>query len=54
MDEKILTALIVAMQACLENINALKAEAPQLDARALAIAATNLETAMLWLANARQ
>jgi hypothetical protein len=50
--EQEVVALVIAMQACLEKIQSLK-ESQALDARSLAVAATQLETAMLWVANAR-
>ncbi len=50
--------LIAKLQEALEEINALKVAGKigdqPLDGRCLAVAATNLETAMLWVANARQ
>lgn len=54
-EEQVL-ALVMSMQASLEAINALKGSVSKelLDPRALSVAATNLETAMLWVANARQ
>jgi hypothetical protein len=47
--------MIVLMQTVLDDINKTKVEnkANGYDPRALAVAATNLETAMLWVANAR-
>lgn len=44
---------VTEMQSILERINALKGN-PGFDARAVAVAATNYETAMLWVANARK
>jgi hypothetical protein len=47
-------AFIVEMQSILDRINALKKTPPDgFNGRALAVAATNYETAMLWVANAR-
>lgn len=46
--------LIVDMQTNLETINRLKGlPADLVDVRSLSIAATHLETAMLWVANAK-
>ncbi len=44
--------LIIQMQASLQMINDIKGSGVG-DACALSVAATNLETAMLWVANAR-
>lgn len=46
--------LITAMQVMLDTINGLKAKPDVADPRGLAVAATHLETAMLWVANARK
>jgi hypothetical protein len=46
--------LITQMQLALEKINAIKAAGQWADPRGLAVAATHLETAMLWVANARK
>ncbi len=46
--------LISAMQLALEAINGLKGQPDVADSRGLAIAATYLETAMLWVANSRK
>lgn len=54
MSEAQCLALVTSMTLMLEAINQLKAEAKPAEARCLAIAATNLETSMLWVANARQ
>jgi hypothetical protein len=54
MDEAKWVELITAMQLTLDAINGLKAQPQYCDPRAMAVAATNLETAMLWVANARK
>jgi hypothetical protein len=54
MDESKWLELIGQMETTLQIINAIKAQPQLADSRALAIAATNLETAMLWVANARK
>jgi hypothetical protein len=46
--------LIQAMEQCLQAINSIKAQPQWADPRGLAVAATHLETAMLWVANARK
>ncbi len=47
--------LITTMQLVLADINTIKERQPEVaDGRCLAVAATHLETAMLWVANARQ
>lgn len=47
-------AIIQATEQAKENMDALKADKDAgWDARALSIAVTNLETAQLWVANAR-
>lgn len=47
--------LITGLQTGLDHINRVKLlPATMVDARALSIAATHLETAMLWVANARK
>jgi len=54
MDEQKWLELITQMQTSLEIINAIKAQPQWADPRGLAVAATHLETAMLWVANARK
>jgi len=54
MDEQKWIELIAQMQISLEIINAIKAQPQLADPRGMAVAATNLETAMLWVANARK
>jgi len=54
MDEAKWLELLTAMQIHLDALNALKAHPEWCDPRAMAVAATNLETAMLWVANARK
>jgi hypothetical protein len=54
MDESKWLELITAMQLTLDAINELKTQPQHCDPRAMAVAATNLETAMLWVANARK
>ena len=54
MDEKQWFELIVEMQTTLEKLNAIKAQPQWADPRGIAVAATHLETAMLWIANARK
>lgn len=51
-DDKTLV-VIMSMHACLNAIQSLK-ENSEMDARSLSVAATYLETAMLWVANARK
>jgi len=53
MDEEILE-LIIKMQECFLKLEEFKKGANELDKRALSIAMTELETSMLWLANARK
>lgn len=46
-------SLLQAMELCLATINDMKKETPAVgDVRALSVASTHLETAMLWVANA--
>jgi hypothetical protein len=52
MDEKAI-AIIAAMEIAKQALDLLKADS-QFDGRAVSIAITNLETAMLWVANARK
>lgn len=54
MDEEKWIQLIQAMQLTLDAINGLKAKPEYADPRGLAVAATHLETAMLWVANAKK
>ena len=55
MDEQKWVELIGQMEVTLQIINGIKAQTPAAaDGRALSIAATHLETAMLWVANARK
>lgn len=54
MDENKWLELITLMQTVLETINAIKAQPQWADPRGMAVAATHLETAMLWVANARK
>ncbi len=54
MNEEQWIQLISAMQLSLEAINGLKAHPEWCDPRGMAVAATPLETAMLWVANARK
>lgn len=53
MTEEHWIALIGAMQMMLDTVNELK-NSPDADGRSLSIAATHLETAMLWVANAKK
>jgi hypothetical protein len=53
MDEEKWVELISAMEMTLQAINSIKGR-PEVDARAMSVAATHLETAMLWVANARK
>ncbi len=47
--------LITTLHIALADINTIKGRQPAVaDGRCLSIAATHLETAMLWVANARQ
>jgi hypothetical protein len=52
MDEKAIE-IIAAMEMANISLGKLKAD-PSFDGRAISIAITNLETAMLWVANARK
>ena len=54
MNEAKWVELIQAMEQCLQAINTIKAQPQWADPRGLAVAATHLETAMLWVANARK
>jgi hypothetical protein len=45
---------VCQMQVVLDGINALKTIPEFADPRGLAIAATHMETAMLWVANAKK
>jgi hypothetical protein len=54
-DDATVLAIVEALQMQLLTIEALKRDTDsRLDKRALSIAATELETAMLWIANARR
>lgn len=53
-DDALVIGIIQGLQVQFEQIEALKASTTSaLNKRALAIAATELETSMLWLANSR-
>lgn len=54
MDESKWLELIAAMETVLQTINAIKAQPQLADARGMSVAATHLETAMLWVANAKK
>lgn len=45
--------VVCSLQETLEKINGLRSD-PLFDGRSISIAATHLETAMLWVANARK
>jgi hypothetical protein len=46
--------LIALMQNCLNAVTTIKAHPEWADSRCMAVAATHLETAMLWVANGRK
>jgi hypothetical protein len=53
MDEEII-AIIVGLQEQYDSIQKLKEKPGSFDGRSISIALTELDTAMLWLANARK
>ena len=53
MEEKDVS-IVQQMEACKLRLDELKKEPEKYDGRAISIAITNLETAMLWFANAKK
>lgn len=53
MSEEVL-GLVAQMRVALDIVNALKAQPQLADPRGMAVAATHLETAILWVVNARK
>jgi trimethylamine:corrinoid methyltransferase-like protein len=54
--EKLFIEIVTGMEQAKQQIELMRAakQEEQVDGRALSIAVTNLETAMLWVANARR